>query len=259
MVGVVTEYGAAGRVGVLTPSGNPTVEPEFSVLLGSDVAMFAMRMTSASPDMNGRLVDYGQTLERWMAAFGDLSLDAIAFACTGTSYLAEETLPRSWTGPGGTTIPFLSAACAIEEGLRALGCRRISLVSPYSDELTETACAYWTKRGFTISAVTKPVKPEAGHPIYLLTTGTLRGAIEKAQATPSDAVVALGTGAPTLGAIAFSPGPARVLSSNLCLAWSVERALKGETAGSISAWISPDAAWRKRLAARFPSLDKSSN
>jgi hypothetical protein len=53
---------------------------------------------------------------------------------------------------------------------------------------------------------------------------------------------------PSLAAIAKARASVPVLSSNLCLAWAAH----GN--GSMDAWLSPDAPWRSRLAARFPNL-----
>jgi hypothetical protein len=40
------------------------------------------------------------------------------------------------------------------------------------------------------------------------------------------------------------------ISSNLCLAWSIDATLRG---GGFDRWLAPDAAWRARLAERFPA------
>ena len=68
-----------------------------------------------------------------------------------------------------------------------------------------------------------------------------------------DAVVLLGTGAPTLGVIldAAGAGAAPVLSSMLCLGWlAIARATRTPAdLGSLSRWIS-GAPWRAGLQAR---------
>ncbi len=80
-------YARAGLLGVLTPQANTTVEPEFSILLPPATAMLTARLTSARPVLNDRLVDYVAGLDETCAQFANAPLGAIAFACTGSSYL----------------------------------------------------------------------------------------------------------------------------------------------------------------------------
>ena len=79
------DLGARGVVAVLIPAENPTVEPEFSVLTPPDVNLLTARMHSPAPEMFTRLKAYETRLENWLAPFGDAPLDAVAFACTGSS------------------------------------------------------------------------------------------------------------------------------------------------------------------------------
>ena len=83
------EYGAAGLFGLLTPQSNPTVEPELRILLPAGSAMLAARLTSPSSMLRERLIDYGERLGEFVGPFDDVGLDAVGFACTGTSYLVD--------------------------------------------------------------------------------------------------------------------------------------------------------------------------
>ena len=51
------EYARRGLVGMLTPQANTTVEPEFSLLWPSGVAMINARLTSDKSSMSARLAD----------------------------------------------------------------------------------------------------------------------------------------------------------------------------------------------------------
>jgi maleate isomerase len=246
------DLGARGLVGLLTPRENPTAEPEAAVLLPPDVAMLTARMQSASPSMAQRLADYADDLPLWMGAFGQAPLDAVGFACTGASYLIGEPLPCH-VRHAGRAIPFVTAAAAVEAALHGLGARTVAVVNPYPDDLTRSAIAYWSGRGFSIVAVV-PMRPAVGyHPIYGQDNGAALAAITAASGSRADAVLALGTGAPTLAALAVAleaEGPP-LLSSNLCLGWRLACVLGGDE--PLSAWLRPQAAWIRRLADRFPT------
>jgi len=126
------DLGEKGLVGLLTPRENPTVEPEMSVLLPPDTAFLTARMQSGAGEMNARLVDYARDWPRWLDAFGQVPLDAVGFACTGTSYLLgpdDPALPAEIVHTG-RTLPVLTAAGAVEAALRQLGARSLAVVSP---------------------------------------------------------------------------------------------------------------------------------
>ncbi|MFM7690670.1 MAG: hypothetical protein ACKPAC_14630, partial [Alphaproteobacteria bacterium] len=80
-------YARNGLLGVLTPQANTTVEPEFSLLLPPATAMLTARLVSTKPSLNDRLRDYVAGLDATCAQFANAPLGAIAFACTGSSYL----------------------------------------------------------------------------------------------------------------------------------------------------------------------------
>ena len=84
--------------------------------------------------------------------------------------------------------------------------------------------AHWTSRGLEVVAVaaTVPVPDTAFHPIYAMSASMTDAAIGTLERTSGlEAVVLLGTGTPTLGAILRRPrvGDAPVFSCNMALAW----------------------------------------
>jgi maleate isomerase len=242
------EYGARGLVGVLTPQANSTVEPELSLLLDGEIGMLTARLTSPSPDLKVRLLDYFTRLDDALATLGAAPLRVLGFACTGTSYLldpAEEEAKFS-TLP----MPLITAAAAVKRGLDELGARNIAIVSPYPAWLTEACVAHWRRAGMQIRGVTVPESPGGFHAIYTTRGRAVLAAMREAEALRPNAVVLAGTGLPTLAAVAANAGPP-ALSSNLCLAWRMEAVLGNAMA--LSHWLGPEAPWRERLASRFPA------
>jgi len=257
MIAPRPEFGARGTVAVLTPAGNPTVEPELSVLLGRDVTMLASRMHDGAADMIGRLVAYASPLARWLAPLATTPLDAIGFACTGSAYVtpaagAEAPLTIA---VGGRDVPLWTAAGAIETALREIGARRIALVSPYPRALTDRAVAYWQGRGFLIETVAEVAAEPGFHPIYALRQKNVMAAIREARRSPVDSILVSGTGAPSLGAqlaAAAEAGPP-ILSSNLCLGRILHMALPGAPEMPLDRWIGSDPPWAGELRHRFPA------
>jgi maleate isomerase len=72
------EYGRAGLFGLLTPQGNPTAEPELKILLPADSVILSARLTSPSPDLRQRLIDYRERLPDFVDHFDDIAFDAVS-------------------------------------------------------------------------------------------------------------------------------------------------------------------------------------
>jgi maleate isomerase len=252
-----TAYAPRGLLGVLTPQANTTVEPEFALLMPPGMAVLNARMTSARPTITERLLDYLARLEEWSAQFGNAPLGAIAFACTGASYHAmpeaeDAAVARLCARHG---VLFITTATAVCAALQELGARRIGLVSPYPDELTQASIAYWTARGFEVAAVSgSKLVGDTFHVIYAMDEAGATAALLAINPAGLDAIVMLGTGMPTLGAIRAHPRVAGVpvLSCMLALGWASARAL-GDVR-PVSDWVAGEGwgarldAWRAGLA-----------
>ncbi len=221
----MVEYARKGLIGVLTPQANTTVEPEFSILLPPGYAFLTARMVSDKPTLEGRLQDYFATMERWVAQFAGAPMKAVAFACTGASYLqgierearAVEALQTA------LKVEFLTAGRAVADALGRFGARRIALVSPYPPALTEASVGYWRSHGFDIASVTNVIQGVSTfHPIYDLTTSSVEDAVAAIDLKSVEAVLVLGTGVPSLGAVlkyAANDLSVPVLSCTEALAW----------------------------------------
>jgi maleate isomerase len=246
------EYGRNGLFGILTPQGNPTVEPELGILLPAGSAMLSARSTSASPSLRERLIDYGEALETTVSSFGDIVFDAIGFACTGSSYLFdprhEQRILESVENVRGCAV--ITAAQAVADALESLAIRRIALLSPYPEWLTAACRAHWEGKGFVVTAVLQmPASGSGGgHGIYALTTPTVLKAARAFQTENAQAILITGTGMPSLRTILTLEAEQTlpVLSSNLCLAWSLAQRTGVVAAGPESRLYG---GWRGRLPA----------
>ena len=252
------EYAPRGLIGALTPQANTTVEPEFSVLWPPGYAMINARLISPQSTIMARLRDYWVTTEASLDQFANAPLSAVAYACTGASYLAgkdeEDALVARIEDTRGT--PFVTSARAVTDALRAFGAARIGLVSPYPADLTEASIGYWKSRGFDVVETSSAFDAgSAFHPIYSLAAASASDALELLRDKPVDAIVMLGTGMPTLGSIAETAGwdGPPVMSCMLCLAWRTIEAIEGRqpTAEGVRKWIE-GSGWTQRLSARSP-------
>src|ERR1700678_3402795 len=176
----MVEYARKGLIGVLTPQANTTVEPEFAILMPPGYAFLNARLVSDRPTINARLGDYFAAMESSIDQFANAPMGAVAFACTGASYLQgvdrEQAAVEAIETARG--IPFLTAGRAVAEALRRLGARRIGLVSPYPPALTEASVTYWRAHGCEVVAVAGAFNAGSSfHPIYDLSGSSAADAL----------------------------------------------------------------------------------
>ncbi len=244
-------YGKLGAVGVLTPSGNPTVEPECARLLGDDVLMLTARMYDPAPDLLDRLVAYANRVDGYIASFGGVPLSTFLFACTGSCYLigpeAETRIVERFKASG---VTFVTAAHAIRAMLADVSARRIVVVNPYPQNLAAASFDYWRAVGFDVVHVVDVENPEPGyHAIYTLTDDLVANALVKAEKIAADlsadAILCTGTGMATLPAVNGVGAARPVFSSNIALAW-MGRKMLGDPV-TAREWLGGEAPWRRRL------------
>lgn len=217
-------YAPKGLLGVFTPQANTTVEPELALMTPPGYAFINARMMSNKDTIPGRLLDYMSQFPGQLAQFANAPIDAIALACTGASYLLGKDREDALLADieQRTKVPAFTGASASVDALRVLGATRIGLVSPYNSALDEQSAGYWTSRGFSVVAEASAFREtDAFHPIYSLEAQAASKALATLEGKDLDAVLMLGTGMPTLDAIASMPfiGKTPVVSCMLCLGW----------------------------------------
>jgi len=135
--------GWRARIGVIVPSSNTTVEPEFSRTLPPGVSVHAARM--ALEGVTAETLDsMAEDTERCAELLGHAAVDAIAYACTTGSLVhgrgfdaeLEERIERTAGCPARAT------ALSVGRALRALDCNSVVLVTPYVPDLTEREVEY---------------------------------------------------------------------------------------------------------------------
>lgn len=203
-------------IAILTPMANPTVEQEMRQLLPADCDYVVGRLVSAETDSTKRLRMYAEDLRSSLDQFGGMPLNAIAFACTASSYLVgqagEERIAAT------IDRPVLWAAQAIRHYLAQIGARRIAVVSPYPEAIHLAGIDYWRDTGLEVIDHRRvEIRSADTRAIYSLTTCAADAALIAAKASRPDAVLLSGTGMPTL-ALIDAQGIRPVISSNQCLA-----------------------------------------
>ena len=229
------DYGPRARIGIAVPHSNPTVEPEIRALVPTPIGVYATRLTHPAARVEERLNHYVRHMPEAIRTFGEMSLAAFGFGCTGSSYIAGLELEDQLTAiaAGECRIPVITTAQAIRRALMSLGCHSIALVSPYPAELAEAGYRYWKSAGIRVVGRLRvdPALTDT-HRIYELTSDDALTALRKIDKSGADCLLASGTGMPTLRALRALRSELKlpVLSSNLSLAWALTQTAAPELA-----------------------------
>ena len=136
------------RVGLLVPSVNTVVEPEFWRLAPPTASLHTARMRNSTCGVD----DARQMLahaERAADEVGSALVEVVAFACTASSFVdgrgGEAALRASISAAAGA--PAITTSSAVAEALKSLGSRRIALYTPYPAELNDHEMEFLATHG----------------------------------------------------------------------------------------------------------------
>jgi maleate isomerase len=223
----------AVRLGVLVPSGNPTIEPELYRMAPRSVTLHFARLASVggapgAPDgMEQRTLGYLDSLSGAARVLADVQPAAMVLAHTGVSYLTgfarEEPLLERLNGLAGA--PATTAARAILAALAHLGVRRLALATPYPEAISAAGRTYWEMAGLE---VVRHRRLEGVVNIYEETTERVQALARAADAPDAQAVLISGTGLPTADVVAPLEGVLGkpVVTSQGAMLWWALRAAR---------------------------------
>jgi len=159
--------GARARIGAIVLATDHTMEAEWREMLAIDgVAFFVARIwndAQITPDTLAALGEEIAPATRLILP-NDERLDSVAFACTsGAMVLGDEHVEREVHRhrPG---IPVTSPMLAGIEALKALGLRRVALLTPYMQAINDRMRAHVEARGIEVPALGSFTTPTTSSP-----------------------------------------------------------------------------------------------
>src|SRR6266436_1184439 len=130
--------------GVLIPSTNTTVEIECRLLPATYQAHVGRLMSSGGGSFSP---SRDEDIDHQSRLLGTAKVEFVILAQTSASLFADDyddVVTRRMSAGAG--VPAVTSAQAVGRAMRALGARRIAVVSPYSDAVNKRAAHYFQSK-----------------------------------------------------------------------------------------------------------------
>jgi maleate isomerase len=152
------------RIGQIVPSSNTTMETEIPALLRVRETVRPQRFTFHSSRMRMQkvtpeeLAAMDRDSDRCALELADARVDVLGYACLvaimsmGKGYhrVSEARLHQRTVEAGGPA-PVVTSAGALVDGLKALGARRVAILTPYMKPLTQLVIDYIENEGIEVA------------------------------------------------------------------------------------------------------------
>ena len=146
-------YGERGKIGLIVPSANTVMEPEFSKMAPAGIATFATRMFLKEVKVE-TLAKMAEEVDRAVRELSTAQVDVLVFGCTSGSLLKGPEWDKQIVSrmKKASRIPSITTSGAVIKALEAIGARRIAVATPYLDELNIRVKQFLEQHDFEITA-----------------------------------------------------------------------------------------------------------
>lgn len=144
------------QVGLIILATDHTTEPDYRRMVASErVGVYVARIPYANPTTPENLKKMQPSLTAGAALIlPDAKLDAICYSCTSASVVIGDAEIEAAIHAARPGVPVVTPPMAGIRGLKALGARKISLLTPYTVRTTRPMADYFAAHGFEIASVT---------------------------------------------------------------------------------------------------------
>lgn len=144
-------YGWRGRIGLLVPSSNTTMEAEFWKMAPEGVSIHVARMRLTEHTIKSNIEMEKDSIK----AAKDLStanVNVLVYGCTSGSFIGgpkwEEELTQKLQSETG--LPVVTTSRAVVNALKTFNAKKIAVATPYPDEINQKEHEFLEALGFKI-------------------------------------------------------------------------------------------------------------
>ncbi|RWC30621.1 MAG: ectoine utilization protein EutA [Mesorhizobium sp.] len=214
------------RVGLIILATDHTSEPDFRRMVASErIGVYVARIPYANPTTPENLRKMQPALTAGAALIlPDEPLDAICYSCTSASVVIGDAEIEAAIQAAKPGMPVVTPPMAGVRGLKALGAKKISILTPYTVETSRPMAAYFAAHGFEIASFTC-LGFEDDREMARIAPATLVELVREAMHTQADALFVSCTALRSALAVAgMEKAIGRsVVTSNQATAWNCLR------------------------------------
>jgi len=146
-------YGWRAKIGLITPMSE-NAEHAFHIYAPEGVSFASMKINFPGPTPEGLIILTDQ-LEETAAKYKDYDVDLVVFGCTSGSCIKgfgwdQECIDKIERASG---VPGLTTSTAVLEALRALGTKKVAVLTPYPDDTNEAERKFLEDNGFEVTNI----------------------------------------------------------------------------------------------------------
>lgn len=150
-------YGWRKRIGLLVPSQNTTMEPEFYKMVLEGITIHTSRMFLRDHFSSNALIEMEGETERATKELSTAGVDIVIFGCTSGSFvkgfkynIAIEDKIKGILGKGKEAI---TTSTAVIDALKALKAKKIAVATPYPEEINQKEKLFLEEAGFVVTNI----------------------------------------------------------------------------------------------------------
>jgi len=144
-------YGWRGRLGLIVPSSNTTMEMELHDYLPRGVSLHTSRMPLRNVTeeellkMSALAVESARLLK-------DADVELILYGCTSGSFIGGENFEKELEAKieDEVNVPVVSTSTAVVEALKILDAQSLLVITPYTEEINEREKEFLEANGFEV-------------------------------------------------------------------------------------------------------------
>lgn len=142
------------RIGVLIPPGNVAMERELPLHVPEGIVFHFNRLSRKGSGTRDSLLNMVDSVDRAAHDLAQTYPEVILYGCTSGSFMAgagkeDELGERIFRGTG---IAAFTTSTAVIRALRAVGARRVLMITPYPNEINDYEIEFLKFRGISVEA-----------------------------------------------------------------------------------------------------------
>ena len=147
-------YGSDFRIGLIVPSLNVTIEPEFNAFAPVGISIHATRLFLPQGDKE-HLTQMAEDTEEACELLATAKVNVIAYACTTGSLVKgiawEKSLAKRMESR--VRVPAVTTASAVIDALKKLDLSKVAVGTPYIDEVNAAEKNFLEESGIEVTKI----------------------------------------------------------------------------------------------------------